>query len=56
MPIGAPRERERLREVYLDVLGYLIDGYLDGNDYARAIDICRLGLVREPYREIFTAR
>ena len=46
-------ERERLREVYLDVLGYLIDGYLDGNDYARAIDICRLGLVREPYRESF---
>jgi DNA-binding SARP family transcriptional activator len=46
-------ERQRLRETYLDLLGSMVDRYLDTGDYARAADACRRGLVREPYREGF---
>ena len=46
-------ERERLREIYLDVLGHMVDGYLEGGDHERAAEVCHLGLAREPYREGF---
>lgn len=46
-------ERERLREIYFDVLNHLVDGYIDGGDHERAAQICRLALVREPCREGF---
>ncbi len=46
-------ERERLREIYLDVLGHMVDGYLDGGNHERVAEVCRLGLAREPYREGF---
>ena len=46
-------ERECLREIYLDVLAHLVDGYLDRGDYERAAEVCHLGLAREPYREGF---
>ncbi len=45
--------REYLREVYLDLLGHLVHGYLEGGDNERAVEICRLGLAYEPYREGF---
>ncbi|HEY4773854.1 MAG TPA: BTAD domain-containing putative transcriptional regulator, partial [Xanthobacteraceae bacterium] len=38
-------ERERLRESYFDVLGHVIDGYLDRGDFEEAAVICRRGLV-----------
>ncbi len=46
-------ERERLREIYLDVLGHMVDSYLDSGDYERVVEVCRLGLAREPCRESF---
>lgn len=46
-------ERERLRESYHDVLGHIIDGYLDRGDLEEAAVICRRGLVHEPCREGF---
>ena len=46
-------ERERLREIYFDVLGHMVDGYFAGGDYERAVQFCRLALAREPCRENF---
>jgi two-component SAPR family response regulator len=46
-------ERERLREIYFDVLGHLVDGYLEDDEYARAAQVCRVALAREPCRERF---
>ena len=46
-------ERERLREIYFDVLGHMVDGYLEGGDHERAVQFCRLALSREPCRESF---
>lgn len=46
-------ERERLCEIYLDVLGRLADVYAARGSYASAAQICRSALVREPCREQF---
>lgn len=46
-------ERERLREVYFDMLGHMVDGYLECGAYEKAADVCRCALVREPCRERF---
>ncbi|MBI4273337.1 MAG: PAS domain-containing protein [Rhizobiales bacterium] len=46
-------ERERLREIYLDVLGHMVDGYFESGDHERAAQVCRLALSREPCREGF---
>jgi DNA-binding SARP family transcriptional activator len=46
-------ERERLREIYFDVLGHMVDGYIEGSDYEQAVQFCRLALAREPFRESF---
>ncbi len=46
-------ERERLCEIYLDVLGRLADAYAERGSYASAAQICRSALVREPCRESF---
>jgi DNA-binding SARP family transcriptional activator len=46
-------ERQRLRETYLDMLGRMVDRYLDSGAHEQAADACRRGLVREPYREGF---
>jgi DNA-binding SARP family transcriptional activator len=46
-------ERERLREIYFDVLGHLVDGHLEGGAHERAAQVCRLALAREPCREAF---
>lgn len=46
-------ERACLREVYLDVLAHLVEGYLERGDHERAAEFCHLGLAREPYREGF---
>jgi DNA-binding SARP family transcriptional activator len=44
-------ERERLRETYFDVVGHIVDGYLDRGDYEEAVAVCRRALVHEPCRE-----
>lgn len=46
-------ERERLCEIYLDVLGRLADAYAERGNHASAAQICRSALVREPCREHF---
>lgn len=46
-------ERERLREVYLDLLGRMARLYAAQGDYLRAAQVCRQALVREPCRESF---
>lgn len=46
-------ERERLREIYFDVLGHMVDGYLCGGDHELAAQVCRSALAREPCREGF---
>lgn len=46
-------ERERLREVYLDVLTRSAGIYIEHERYAEAIDVCRQALQREPCRESF---
>lgn len=46
-------ERERLREMYFDVLGHVIDGRIEGGDFEEAAVVCRRGLVHEPCRESF---
>lgn len=46
-------ERERLRELYLDVLAGMVRGYANRGDHARAAQVCRVALVREPCREGF---
>ncbi len=44
-------ERERLCEIYIDVLGLLADAYATSGSHASAAQICRSALVREPCRE-----
>lgn len=46
-------ERERLREIYFEVIGHMVDGYLDGGDLERAAQLCRHAIAREPCRETF---
>lgn len=46
-------ERERLRELYLEVLARLGECYGARGDHARAAQVCRTALVREPCRESF---
>jgi len=46
-------ERERLREIYFDVLGNMVDGYLEVGDCERAAQTCRYALSREACRESF---
>lgn len=46
-------ERERLREIYFDVLGHMVDGHLDCGNHEQAAHFCRLALSREPCRERF---
>lgn len=46
-------ERERLREVYFDVLGHMVNGYLESGDHERAVQLCRLALSRDSCRESF---
>jgi PAS domain S-box-containing protein len=46
-------KRERLREIYFDVLGRMVDGYLRNGDCEQAMRACRLALSREPCRESF---
>ncbi len=44
-------ERERLRELYLDMLGRTAEAYVVQGDYAEAALVCRKALAREPCRE-----
>ncbi len=44
-------ERERLREIYLDMLGRMAETNATLGDYAAAVRVCREALVREPCRE-----
>lgn len=44
-------ERERLREVYLDMLGWMAETNAALGEYAKAVQVCREALVREPCRE-----
>ena len=44
-------ERERLREIYLDMLGRLAEANAGLGEHGRAIEVCRMALVREPSRE-----
>jgi len=46
-------ERERLRELYLDLLARMACGYAAKGDYAKAAEACRAGLASEPCREGF---
>ncbi len=44
-------ERERLREIYLDMLGWMAETSAAQGEYAKAVQVCREALVREPCRE-----
>ncbi|HEC90717.1 MAG TPA: PAS domain S-box protein [Alphaproteobacteria bacterium] len=44
-------ERERLREIYLDMLGWMAEANAARGEYAKAVQVCREALVREPCRE-----
>jgi len=46
-------ERERLHEIYLEVLAGMIDCHAEHGHYAKAVQICRTALVRDPCRESF---
>lgn len=46
-------ERERLREIYFDMLGRMVDGYLKDGEHERAAKFCRVALAHEPCRESF---
>ncbi len=46
-------ERERLREIYLEMLAGMAECYAERGDYARAAQVCRTALVRDPCRESF---
>lgn len=46
-------ERERLRELYLEMLADVIECCAQHGDYAEAARLCRKALVREPCRESF---
>ncbi len=44
-------ERERLREIYLDMLGWMAEANAAQGEYAKAVQVCREALIREPCRE-----
>jgi DNA-binding SARP family transcriptional activator len=46
-------ERERLREIYLEVLAGMVDCHAERGHYAEAVQVCRTALVRDPCRESF---
>lgn len=46
-------EREQLRQIYLEMLSCMAERYAGRGDYARAAQVCRTALVREPCRESF---
>jgi len=46
-------ERERLRELYLEMLADMVQCCAEYGDYAEAARLCRKALVREPCRESF---
>jgi PAS domain S-box-containing protein len=46
-------ERERLREIYLEMLAGMAECHAERGDYARAAQVCRTALVCEPCRESF---
>ena len=46
-------ERERLREIYLEVLAGMVDCHAEHGRHAEAVQVCRTALVRDPCRESF---
>jgi PAS domain S-box-containing protein len=44
-------ERERLGEIYLDMLARKAECHAQRNEYAEAVQVCRKGLVQDPCRE-----
>ena len=44
-------ERERLGEIYLDMLARKAECHARRNEYAEAVQVCRKGLVQDPCRE-----
>jgi len=48
-------ERERLRELHLEMLADMVQCYAASGDYAEATRLCRKALVHEPCRESFHA-
>jgi two-component SAPR family response regulator len=46
-------ERERLRELYLEMLARIAECHAELNQYAEAVHICRKALVFDPCRENF---
>ncbi len=44
-------ERERLGEIYLDMLARKAECHARLNEYAEAVQVCRKGLVQDPCRE-----
>jgi PAS domain S-box-containing protein len=46
-------ERERLREICLEVLAGMVDCHAENGHYAGAVQVCRTALVRDPCRESF---
>ena len=46
-------ERERLHEIYLEMLAGMADCHAENGHYAEAVQVCRTALVRDPYRESF---
>ncbi len=46
-------ERERLREIFIEVLARMAEAYAERGRYTEAARACRIALVREPCREFF---
>jgi two-component SAPR family response regulator len=46
-------ERERLREIYLELLAGMAECNAERGHYAEAVRVCRMALIREPCRESF---
>jgi DNA-binding SARP family transcriptional activator len=46
-------ERERLHEIYLEVLTGIVDCHAEQGHYAGAVQACRTALVHDPCRESF---
>jgi len=46
-------ERERLREIGLEMLAGMAECYAERDRYSEAAQVCRTALVRDPYREGF---
>jgi len=46
-------ERERLRELYLNMLAKLAQCYVEGGGFFKAVQVCRSALTCEPCREYF---